>query len=200
MVTIKQRAVYDYVKSFIVTHEYAPTVTEIAQGIGIKSRGVVHRYLRNLEENGLVTLVPNRHRNIRLNAEHNELNTHTIPLIASMSPGAPLRLLDEVAYISVDSIFNKKDVFAVKISGNYMQASGILDSDIVVCEKTQIVNSGDVVLVQIDRCFTVFKQYDLHDAGMVTLVSPYTDDAPQDYAVDRIAIKGVFVSLIRSAH
>ena len=79
-------------------------------------------------------------------------------------------------------------------------ANGILDGDIVVCEKTQVVNSGDVVLVQIDRCFTVLKQYNLHAEGMVTLVSPCTDDAPQDYAVDRIAIKGVFVSLIRSAH
>jgi SOS-response transcriptional repressor LexA len=55
---------------FIVQYLYetgqAPLLTEIAQGLGIRSKGVVHRYVSRLAELGYITTGKGRHRGINL--------------------------------------------------------------------------------------------------------------------------------------
>ena len=48
MLTLAQRKTEDFIRQFFDKNGYAPTASEIAEGIGIKSRGVVHRYLKAL--------------------------------------------------------------------------------------------------------------------------------------------------------
>lgn len=56
MLTDSQRKTYDFVRGFIEKNGYAPKLPEIAKGIGIKSKGVVHRYVKALVDEGLYKL------------------------------------------------------------------------------------------------------------------------------------------------
>ncbi len=49
-----RRAVYDYIMSFSREHGYAPTVREIASGLGLCSPASVHRHMNCLAEEGLL--------------------------------------------------------------------------------------------------------------------------------------------------
>lgn len=47
-----EKRVFDYIKSYIEIHGYAPTVREISAGIGMKSISAVHGHIRKLIELG----------------------------------------------------------------------------------------------------------------------------------------------------
>lgn len=57
-VTAKQRRVLDFVKTFIVSNHYPPTVREIADALGIGSTNTVAHYLTMLQEYGLIQREP----------------------------------------------------------------------------------------------------------------------------------------------
>ena len=52
--TDKQREVLDFIARYIAKHEVPPKLREIAEGIGIASRGVAHRYVQALVDAGYV--------------------------------------------------------------------------------------------------------------------------------------------------
>mgnify|MGYP002626901258 CR=1 FL=1 len=66
MLTLKERQIYQFIRQYILTHDYSPTVAEIAQGVSVQSRGVIYRYLKALVEKNCIQMLPGQRRNIRL--------------------------------------------------------------------------------------------------------------------------------------
>ncbi|MDR2515703.1 MAG: helix-turn-helix domain-containing protein [Christensenellaceae bacterium] len=61
-----RRAVYDYIFRFFGEHGYAPTVREVAKGLGICSPATVHRHMTGLAREGLITRAGNKARAVCL--------------------------------------------------------------------------------------------------------------------------------------
>jgi len=68
----RQMDVLRFIDSFIDEHEYSPTLEEIAEGIGIESKGVVHGHVSRLRDKGLVTWQPKKTSTIKLTDTGNE--------------------------------------------------------------------------------------------------------------------------------
>ena len=66
MPTDRRREVYDFLGAYIARHGHAPKLREIADHLGIRSRGVVHRYLSALRDEGLIAVEPFVSRGVRL--------------------------------------------------------------------------------------------------------------------------------------
>ena len=49
-----RRAVYDYINLYAKEHGYAPTVREVASGLGLCSPASVHRHMTTLAKEGLL--------------------------------------------------------------------------------------------------------------------------------------------------
>ncbi len=49
-----RRAVYDYINLYSKEHGYAPTVREVASGLGLCSPASVHRHMTTLAKEGLL--------------------------------------------------------------------------------------------------------------------------------------------------
>ena len=62
----KEKKVYHYICEFIFTNHYAPSITNIAAGVGL-SIGTVPVYLHRLSEKGLISMVEAQSRSIVLN-------------------------------------------------------------------------------------------------------------------------------------
>ena len=69
MLTDRERQVYDFVQAYTRRHGVPPKLREIGAHLGIASRGTVHRYLRAIEERGLIAITPDRARG-RTHARH----------------------------------------------------------------------------------------------------------------------------------
>ena len=48
MLSRREQDTYDFICNYINEHQQGPLLEEIAAGLGIKSKGVVHRYVQTL--------------------------------------------------------------------------------------------------------------------------------------------------------
>jgi repressor LexA len=54
VMTSKQSLVLEFIRIFMEQKKYAPTLQEIAQGVGLRSRSNIHRIVHNLKRDGLL--------------------------------------------------------------------------------------------------------------------------------------------------
>ena len=52
--TRRQEDVLNYVKGYIVSHGYPPTIREIGRALDISSPATIHAHLANLEQKGFI--------------------------------------------------------------------------------------------------------------------------------------------------
>lgn len=64
--TAKQIEVLTFIRGFIATHKFSPTVREIGEGVGCKSTSNVHRYLSALERRGHIERLHGHARSIAI--------------------------------------------------------------------------------------------------------------------------------------
>lgn len=194
MLTLTQRKTYEFIQQFFHQHDHAPTAAEIAQGIGIKSRGVVHRYLKALVGADLIRLLPKRHRNIQLLAS---ASSASLPLVGAIAAGQPIEAIEQQETIDVASIFLGANRYALKVKGDSMIEDGIFDGDVVVCERTQTPEEGQIVVALIDNEQATLKRFYRNANNTITLLPANSEHQPMIYPAERVQVQGIYVGLLR---
>lgn len=75
MLTVKQREVYDYIRSYIDKNSISPYIREIQEGCGIQCYKSAVDKLLALEKKGYIKRALNKHRSIKL-PKLNSLDDH----------------------------------------------------------------------------------------------------------------------------
>ncbi len=194
MLTAAQHKTYRFIKSFLVAHGYAPSTQEIAQGIQIKSRGVVHRYLQALAKAGLITLKPKRRRNIEL---VNKTTSFRLPLLGKIAAGQPIEAIAQEETLDLAATLLGPNRFALRVKGESMNNEGIFDGDIVICERSAIAQNGQIIVALIDNEQATLKRLQYNSGQTITLLPANSQHQPQTYAAERVKIQGIFVGLLR---
>lgn len=203
MLTDRQNEVYEFVCSYYSRHERTPKLREIADHLGIQSRGTVHRYLKAIEQAGLIEIEPDRTRGIRLlepefrPAEENS-RAFTLPLLGRIAAGLPIEAIPDEDEIDLSEFFIRPNRFVLRVSGESMIEAGILDGDMVVVEHCQTARDGEIVVALIDREEATLKTLRRNSDGSVTLVPSNRALKPMRYSADRVQIQGVVVGQMRS--
>jgi repressor LexA len=198
MLTLGQKRTYEFIKRFLGEHDYAPTAAEIAAGTGIKSRGVVHRYLKALAAAGKIHLTPKRHRNISLINEM-LVDLKSLPLIGAIAAGRPIEAIADADPIDVSKIFLGERRYALKVKGDSMIDDGIFDGDIVVCEQADDAVSGQIVVAIIDNEEATLKRIEKTSSNKIILHPANQNLEPMVFDATRVTIRGVYVGLLRTA-
>lgn len=191
-----QQKIYSFIRDFIEAQDYSPTISEIAAGVGLKSKGVVHRHLQQIIQADLLTLIPNQRRNIRLTETANH-HDYSIPLLGKIAAGRPLEAIQSDATINMVDMFIGKNRYALKVVGDSMINDGIFDDDIVICEKTNVAMNGDIVVALIDQQEVTLKRLHQNPEGTITLIPANARLSPMVYQADRVTIQGKFIGLLR---
>ncbi len=81
----------------------------------------------------------------------------SLPLLGVIKAGFPILAEENKSYLSLDEylIEDPHSSFLLKVSGDSLEGIGIFDGDLVIIEKRKEGHSGDVVLAQIDREWTL---------------------------------------------
>lgn len=199
MLTQSQLKTYQFIKEFMKHHQYAPTAAEIAQGIGIQSRGVVHRYLKALAESGHIRLLPNRHRNIVLNSPTQTHNA--IPLMGYIAAGRPIEAVAQEEHIDFKDIFAGPERFALQIKGDSMIEEGIMDGDLVICHRSETAHNGQIVVALIDNQEATLKRIRFNpEEKRIILIPANPRYQPTSYPAERVQIQGIYIGLVRRAN
>lgn len=198
MPTDRERQVYAFIRRYIARHGFAPKLTEIADGIGIRSRGVIHRYLQALADAGLIEIEAGRHRGIRLADPATAESGLELPLLGSIVAGMPLQAVADEQTIDLAEFFVSPDRFVLRVQGDSMIDAGILDGDMVVVRQTARADNGDIVVALIDGDEATLKTLRHNPDGSVTLIPANPALAPMVYPAGRIQVQGVVVAQLRA--
>ena len=199
MPTDRARQVYDFVQAYTARHGYAPKLREIADHLDIASRGVVHRYLRALEREGLIRIEPDRARGVRLRpARAAAARPSRLPLLGRIAAGRPIEAIPGEDEIDLSEFFVNRDRFVLRVAGDSMIEDGILDGDMVVVEKRDSAENGEIVVALIDGTEATLKRLQNNRDGTVTLRPANNRMSPMRYGAARVRIQGVVVGQFRS--
>ena len=195
--TDKQRAVLDFIQRYISIHTVAPKLQEIADGIGITSRGVAHRYVQALVDTGFIAVDNGQHRGISLLKTNPHRSQSTIPLLGKIAAGRPIEAIAGNDELDLSDFFGKGN-FAIRVQGDSMMDAGILDGDMVIIEFKETAEDGDIVVALIDESETTLKRFKRSDKGKyIKLIPANSTMEPMVYEADRVRIQGVLVGQLR---
>lgn len=192
MLTPKQLQTYEFVKAYIADHGYAPTEAEIAAGIGIRSRGVAHRYVKALYDAKLLEIEPNRRRNIKLTQD----SRYALPVIGRIAAGSPIQAIELQQQFDFQA-FLGPDRFILQVEGDSMLGDNIVDGDYIVCEKASVASRHDIVVALIDGQEATLKRVTPNTDGTVTLLPSNPKISPMTYRADQVMIQGRYLGLLR---
>lgn len=198
MLTLAQQRALKFIKQFMAEHGYAPTVMEIAKGIGISSKGVAHRYILALEEAGKIRLSHGRHRNVELIEEdENTSSSSQIPFLGKIAAGKPIQAIMDNEMLDVQALFAGANRYALRVQGDSMIDEGIYDGDVVICEHCQAANDGDIVVALVDDEEATLKRLKNNRNGTVSLIPANPNLSTMIFEAERVKVQGRFVGLLR---
>ena len=64
--TERQRQVLEFIRVYVEMKGFAPSMQDIATGLGMKSRSNIHRVIHDLKKQGLLTLNAHKVRTLKL--------------------------------------------------------------------------------------------------------------------------------------
>jgi len=195
MLTPSQHKTLNFIRQFIANHGHAPSLTEIAEGIGIQSKGVAHRYVKALAEEGLLFLHPGRKRGIELIDPVSDKRL-TIPLLGKIAAGQPIEAIPGQDMLDLSTLYGPNR-YALRVSGDSMIDAGILDGDTVIIEQRDIANDGEIVVALIDGEDVTLKRLKYRQDDNLALVAENANMPPMIYAAERIKIQGIVVGQLR---
>ncbi|MDD3187039.1 MAG: transcriptional repressor LexA [Bacilli bacterium] len=151
--TRRQSDVLTYVKSYIASHGYPPTVREIGSAIGVNSPATVQAHLECLSEKGFIRKEGTKNRTIEVLVDNEYIkkndNVIQIPLLGKITAGSPIEAIERPnEFLSIPTFLvpKNKEVFSLNVSGNSMINAGILDGDIVIVEKRNTARNGEIIV------------------------------------------------------
>jgi repressor LexA len=177
-------------QSFYTREKRMPTYTEMMRLFGFKSKNAVARLVDKFIEAGLVAkdhlgrLVPNN-------------SFDSIPLLGSVKAGFPSDVAEESRdTVNLDDyLVTKKDnTYMLEVDGDSMIEAHIADGDMVLVEKTNKANDGDIVIADVDGEFTM--KY-FRKSGDKVWLEPANKDFKNIYPTIYLTITAVVKAVIR---
>ena len=178
--TDKQQQVFDYIYEYIEKHGVSPTLDEIRGFIGVASIRTAAQYLESLERKGLLRRERNARRNIRLIDQNSAAEQLvSVPVFGNVGCGTPSVLTERIfdEFVSVSNALvkkiNKENLFVIRAVGNSMLDAGVHDGDFVLVERTEDVQTGDLVVTIIEET-AVLKRLTITPNAII--LDPVTSD------------------------
>ena len=200
--TPKQHQILQYVEKFIAEHHYSPSYRELMEEFNFRSPGTIFKYIQTLKRKGVLNGDPQASRSIlpvKQTLSSPQLQEIQLPFIGNLSIGYPLELFIQPKLVEIASsiVHDKENTYLLRVQGELLADEGIRDSDLLLIEARQEVQSGEIILGLINQHDTVLKRY-YPEGPYIRLESQHSHHPALTIRHEHIAIQGVLVGLIRT--
>ncbi len=194
----RQKQILSFINEYIDKFGTAPSLTEIKEHIGVKTLSTVHEHLAKLEAKGVLEKIkdPNGlYFSIR-DGQHigSLIQVPLVGLIAAGKPILAVETLGDTINLPSEIIGKRKNVYCLKVKGDSMIDSMIMDGDIVVVEKTEYAQNGDTVVALLDDSTATLKKF--YKERKFIRLKPANPNY-EDIVVDSITIQGKVIAIFR---
>jgi repressor LexA len=223
MLTKKQKNLLIFINEKLKRTGISPSYDEMRVSLNLKSKSGIHRLISALEERGFIKRLPHKARALEViklpeNAGAQDLYNNFspkiikggldlnkiddeeifVPVLGKIAAGSPIEALEnqsESLPLS-KNFLGSNEYFALKVEGDSMINAGINTGDYVIIKKTDIAESGKIVVALIDDHEATLKR--MRKKGPSTaLESANPAYETKIYNTERVKIQGVLTSLYR---
>ncbi|MGB4706017.1 MAG: transcriptional repressor LexA [Aquiluna sp.] len=196
-----QQRILTVIQESMTSRNYAPSMREIGEAVGLSSTASVSHQLNKLELLGFISRDPRRPRTIDLLGVEPAIqelmpDAAMVPLVGRIAAGGPITAEQNVedVFALPRQLVGQGELFLLKVVGESMIDAAICDGDWVVVRQQQTANNGDIVAALLEEEATVktFKQRDGH-----TWLLP-RNSAFEPILGDHAVILGKVVAVLRS--
>ena len=161
--TGRQKEVLSFIAGYIDRHFYPPTIREIADNFAISVKGA-HDHVTALKRKNAIRQDGKRSRTMELvrDKEEEAGKLAKIPIVGTVAAGSPIlseENWDGTLAVNQSTLKKNRVYFAVRVQGDSMSGAGIMDGDMAVIEKANIVKNGEIAVAVIDDAFTLKRFY-----------------------------------------
>jgi len=189
--TPKQRELLIFIRRFLASHGYAPTLREMAEHFGV-SRITIHERLRNLEKRGALRRMKYRSRAIELSKPRRVV----LPHAGYIAAGQPIEAVEEREEVDLaEMLRTEREQYVLQVRGNSMIDEQIRDGDYVIVERRDYARNGETVVALINGSEATLKKFYRESDGRVRL-QPANVEMPPIYPKE-VQIQGVVIGVIR---
>ena len=169
--------------------------------LNIKSKSGIHKLLSSLEDKGIIERLPHKARALKLKKVINlpKSDESSLPFLGRIAAGNPIEAITgSFEQISVPNyLINGKDEhFTLEVTGDSMIGDGINDGDIVVIKKSNVANSGDIIVALVDDNEVTLKRFRSYK-NSIALEPANKNYKTRIFGEDRVKVQGKLVGLIR---
>ncbi len=157
--TERQKTVLEFIRNQISNHGSSPTIREIGKFMKISSTNGVRMHVNALIKKGFLKKNEHIARGLELTTQISR-EIKKLPIVGSVPAGLPIDAIENIeGELALDASFLPKgNSFSVKVMGDSMKNAGILNGDIVIVQKQNTSNQGEIIVAIIGDEATV-KRY-----------------------------------------
>ena len=192
--TPKQFQIVRFLQDYWVEHEYAPTMQEIADHLGV-SRPTVFEHIEALEKKKVLTREPTLARGVTLAPEYSP-EAGRLPLVGRIAAGRPIEAIEDTELLDLESLFRGRpgETFALQVCGESMIDEQIRDGDYVIVQKQATARDGETVVAILPDGEATLKKF-YKEKGRIRL-QPANPTMQPIYAPN-VTIQGVVIGVLR---
>jgi repressor LexA len=199
-ITDRQKQLLAYIVSQIRDHNLPPSVSEMADHLGVKSKNAVAKLLNALEDGGYIATSGKARGITVLNSLTGSIEKGLIrvPLLGSIQAGVPHmaeEYIEEWINLPQSLIKGRRDVFLLKVRGDSMIDAGIHEGDLVIVRPTREAKNNDIVVALLHDEATVKRFVQIKNRAYLKAENP---DYQNIYPKEEWMIQGKVVGVIRN--
>lgn len=194
--TSAQNDLFVWLKEYIEEFKHSPSIRQMMQAMNLNSPAPIQSRLKHLQEKGYISWQQGKARTLSLVQE----TFNKIPIMGTIAAGGLVDTFPDCQEeLDINSILEKKSIFALTVNGDSMIDACIADGDVVLMEKVNEVSSirnGEIVSALVPGAGTTLK-YFLKKNNKITLEAANPAYDPIILNADQVTIQGKFFALWR---
>jgi len=196
--TDAQYELYEWIKNYLKEFQHSPSIRQMMNAMCLKSPAPIQSRLRHLQEKGYISWQEGKARTLKIIDEV----FNGIPIMGSVAAGGLIETFpDTYETLDFSDIFNKKNLFALKVNGDSMIEACIADGDTVLMESVNsntILRNGAIVSAMVPGSGTTLKYFNRRgDKIILEAANPAYE--PIVLESNEVVIQGKLLAVLRRA-
>ncbi|MHC4943488.1 MAG: transcriptional repressor LexA [Planctomycetota bacterium] len=194
--TKKQLHIINFIKNFKEEKGISPTLEEIAQYFNV-SKITIYEHIAALEKKGALRKSKNRARSIELisSEEREAASRFKVPVLGTIAAGSPICAIENSEEFDLGSLFpDNKECYLLRVNGDSMIDDQIRDGDLVLVEKRETPENGEIVVAILNDNEATLKRF-FKENDHIRL-QPANANMEPIFAED-VEIRGVVIGVLR---
>ncbi len=198
MLTEKQIRVLRYFRDYRNDHGISPTLEEAAEALGV-SKITIFEHLNQLARKGAIHRDKAKARSVAIlrdpDARQETAVRSSLPILGIIAAGRPIEAVEDREELEISELVpTGEGIYLLRVRGKSMIEDHIDDGDLVVVERRETAENGDIVVAILEDEEATLKRY-YREKNRIRL-QPANPNMEPIY-VDSVTLRGVVRGVIR---